>query len=189
MDGKHSKGKLTSWVIKLARGMEKSVVGSGTVFANLTSLGITIMILMGTLDVIGTKLFNTPLPTTYEATESLMLVITFGGLAFVQHQKRNITVDLLVRHFSLKAKIVSELVGHILGFLLFALFTIRSASYFWESFKLREHAEALVPFPIYPTKFIMFLGAGLVTIQLSIDIFYSLRRLWDKSITSAKASR
>lgn len=167
----------------LGRLIKRSVTGSGTLFANITSLGLYIMILMGTIDIIGAKLFKAPLPATLEVTQSMMLVITFGGFAFVQHQKRNIKVDLLTRHLSPRFQNISELAGNLFGFVLFALLTWRSALFFWESFEIREYEAGLIPFPIYPTKFIMLLGAGLVTIQLLVDAFQAARRLCGKEAT------
>ena len=160
------------------------VARSGTIFANVTSLGIIVMILIGTIDIIGSNFFNAPLPTTYEATEALMVVITFGGLAFVQLKKKNIKVDLLVRHFPPKLQIVSEFTGHLIGLAFFGAFTWYAALYFWDSFEIREYAEALVPFPIYPSKFVMLLGVGLLALQLLVDTFQTIRRLITGDITS-----
>ena len=166
-----------SWLWQVGRGFKDLVGRSGTVFANITSLGIIVMILIGTIDVIGSELFNEPLPTTYEATEALMVVVTFGGLAFVQRKKLNINVDLLVRHFPPKLQIVSELVSNLIGLLFFGAFTWYGASFFWESFEIKEYAEALIPFPIYPTKFVMLLGVGLVTLQLLVDTVQTVERM------------
>jgi TRAP-type C4-dicarboxylate transport system permease small subunit len=183
-NGEHKRQRSRFWFGRLGRGIESSIVRSGTIFANVTSLGIIIMILIGTIDVIGTKFFNAPVPTAYEATESLMLLVTFGGFAFVQHQKRNIKVDLLVRHFSPRAKIVSELAGNLIGLIFFGALTWRSALFFWHSYKIKEYAEALVPFPIYPTKFVMLLGGGLVSLQLLVDVFQTARGLGVKNTPS-----
>jgi TRAP-type C4-dicarboxylate transport system permease small subunit len=182
-NGKHSRGRLRSYLVALGGRVERSVGTIGSGFANITSLGLIVMILMGTIDVIGTKLFFTPLPTTYESTESLMVVITFGGFAFVQFKKRNIKINLLVRLFSPKAQVVSELAGNLLGFAFFAALTWRSVLYFLESFKVREYAEGLVPFPIYPSKFVMLLGAGLVTLQLLVDVVHTVKSICQMAAT------
>ena len=172
-----------SWLGRVGHGFKEIIGRSGTVFANVTSLGIIVMILIGTIDVIGAELFNEPLPTTYEATEALMVVVTFGGLAFVQRKKMNINVDLLVRYFPPKLQIVSELVSNLIGLLFFGAFTWYSASFFWDSFEIREYAEALIPFPIYPSKLVMFMGVALVTAQLLVDTFQTIRRLMGRDIS------
>ena len=76
-----------SWVNTLGTVVTRFIEKCGAVFANITSFGIIVMIIIGTIDVIGSKLFNTPLPATYEGTEALMVIVTFGGLAFVQQKK------------------------------------------------------------------------------------------------------
>ena len=173
-----------SWLLQVGRGFKELVGRSGTVFANITSLGIIIMILIGTIDVIGSDIFNEPLPTTYEATEALMVVVTFGGLAFVQRKKMNINVDLLLRHFPPRLQIVSELASNLIGLLFFGAFTWYGVSFFWESFEIKEYAEALIPFPIYPSKFAMLIGVGLVTLQLLVDTFQTVKRLMRGDVKS-----
>jgi TRAP-type C4-dicarboxylate transport system permease small subunit len=182
-NGKRSRGRLRSWFAGLGGWLATLIGTMGAAFANITSLGIIVMVLMGTIDVIGSKLFSSPLPTTYEATESLMVVITFGGLAFVQFQKRNIKINLLVRLFPAKAQLFSELAGNLFGIAFFGALTWLSVPYFLESFKVREYAEGLVPFPIYPSKFVMLVGAGLVSLQLLVDAVHTVKSICQMAAT------
>ena len=79
---------------------------------------------------------------------------------------------------------MSELVSNVVGLLFFGAFTWYSVSFFWESFEIREYAEALIPFPIYPSKFVMLIGVGLVTLQLLVDTFQTVKRLIEGDVKS-----
>ncbi len=65
--------KISEWVRKLA-----------LVLLLMGALGMIISMFLGFADVVGTKFFNWPVPGTLEITESTMVLIVFGALAFTQ---------------------------------------------------------------------------------------------------------
>jgi len=161
--------------------IEKFVGAGGTGLALVTSWATVIMMLLGTADVVGTKFFNSPVPATYEATAALMVALVFGGLAYAQKLKRHVKVELLVCRFPAKAQALSEVAGLLIGAIFFALFTWRSFNLFWQSWIIKEAEAGIIRFPIYPGKLLMVLGAGLMTVQLLVDIVHATRRLVDRS--------
>lgn len=157
----------------------QSVTAKGTiVVAVASSLGILIMILMGTVDTLGTKLFDSPLPTTVEATETLMVVLLFGGLAYAQLERRHIRVELLVTRLPNKWQGILMFAGNIFGAAFFTLLTYYSVLLFWHSWIIRESAPSIVRFPIYPAKFFMIIGAGMMTLQLVMDLIVEARNIF-----------
>jgi len=155
---------------KIGNKVEKSIQNSGRTFAIIASLATIVMAVMGTADVIGTKIFKTPVPITYEVTEAMMVVLAFGGLAYAQHIKRHVKVDLLVLRFSPAGQIVSELIGLLAGTIFFVILTWVSLGYFWKSWLIKEAESGLIPFPVYPSKLVMLIGSLLMTLQLLIDL-------------------
>jgi len=169
-----------SLLVRTGRWIEKIVALAGTLLANIASLATVIMILIGTADVIGTKIFNTPVPATYETTETLMVALVFGGLAYAQLRKRHIQVELLTRRLSPKTRLFLDLVGLLIGTAFFTMLTWRGAIYFWRSWLMRECEPSLIRFPIYPSKLILLVGAGLMTMQLLIDLYHTAARFLDR---------
>ena len=129
---------------------------AGAGLASLTSLATLLMMITGTLDILGTKLLNTPLPATYESTEALMVALVFGGLAYAQTQKRHVRVEFLTLRMSHNWRAAFDLLGLLTGLGFFILFDWAAWHHFWESWLVKETESSGVRFPIYPTKFIMF---------------------------------
>jgi TRAP-type C4-dicarboxylate transport system permease small subunit len=166
------------WLGLLGHKFQKSVRMSALVFAVITSLAVVVMAMMGGADVFGTKVFNSPVPGTLEVTETLMVVLVFGGLAYAQVQRRHIKVEFLTRFLPAKAQIILELLGILVADVFFFLLTWRCYLYFLRSWFEREAGPSIIGFPIYPSKFFMLLGSVLMTLQLLVDTFCQARALW-----------
>jgi len=147
------------------------------VLAGIASLAGFIIMLIGSIDVVSVKILNWPVPAAYESTEALMAVIALGGLAYTQKMKRHVRVELLIRHWPPKAQVVADLASHVFGVLFFGLLTWRSYLLFLQSWQVMEAGPSLIRFPIYPTKLVMILACGMMTLQLLIDIFRSAKAL------------
>ena len=102
-------------------------------------------------------------------------------------KKSNIKVDVLYSHFSPKLQIISELAGNVIGLVFFCVFTWYAVLLFEDSYEIKEITEAVISFPIYPSKFMMLLGVGLLSIQLFIDTVQTTIRLFAKDPGQAKA--
>ena len=61
---------------------------------------ILLMTLLGGADVLSTALFRQPIPGVYEATETLMVLVIFLSLGWLQTSNGNIAVDILTERFS-----------------------------------------------------------------------------------------
>ena len=68
-----------TWVEKLALGL-----------LLLGALGMIASMLLGFADVVGTQFLGLPVPGTLEVTESTMVLIVFGALAYTQRKRGQI---------------------------------------------------------------------------------------------------
>ena len=64
----------------------------------LGTVGMIASMLIGVADVVGTKFFDWPVPGTLEFTESTMVLVVFGALAYAQERRAHIRVELLYGH-------------------------------------------------------------------------------------------
>ncbi|MBU2548713.1 MAG: TRAP transporter small permease [Proteobacteria bacterium] len=162
-------------LIDLAAGIvEKSASG----LALTTSLAIIVMMVVGGADVIGSKLFNRSVPATVELTETLMVALVFGGLAYAQVQRRHVRVEFLAMRMPRRIRALMNLFSVLIGSGFFILMTWQCAIYFWFSWTNQETDTGLYRFPIYPAKLIMLIGSALMTIQLMMDIARTLSDLF-----------
>ena len=71
----------------------------------LGSLGMMLSMLICVADVIGTNFFDWPVPGTLEITESTMVLIVFGALAFTQEKRGHIRVEILHGFMSARVQV------------------------------------------------------------------------------------
>jgi TRAP-type C4-dicarboxylate transport system permease small subunit len=172
-----NKGQNSEWRRAWQTGslVERCIAIAGIINVYIMGLALFVMMLVGTADVIGTKFAKWPIPGAYESTSALMVVIVFGGIAYAQLKKRHISVALVASRLPSRAREILSLTGLVLGAAYFGVLTWRCALFFWESWLIKESEASLIHFPLYPSKFIMIVGAGLMFLQLLVDIVHVVR--------------
>ena len=143
----------------------------------LGTVGMIASMLIGVADVVGTKFFDWPVPGTLEFTESTMVLVVFGALAFAQERRAHIRVELLYSYAGPRGKSFMEAVTHIVAFVFFALVAWQGLSELSYSWELKEATMGTVRFPLYPARFFLLLGVALLLVRLGRDIVADIGRL------------
>lgn len=143
----------------------------------LGTVGMIASMLIGVADVVGTKFFDWPVPGTLEFTESTMVLVVFGALAYAQERRGHIRVEVLYSHAGPRGKSFMEAATHIVAFLFFALVAWQGLSELRYSWELKEATMGTVRFPLYPARLFLLLGLGLLLLRLALDIVRDLGRL------------
>ena len=144
----------------------------------LGTVGMLVSMMLGVADVVGTKFLDWPVPGTLDVTESTMVLIVFGALAYTQERRGHIRVELLYGHVGPRGKSFMEVVTHVVAFAFFALLAWQGIGELRYSWGIREATMGTVRFPLYPARFLLVLGALLLLLRLAIDIVEDLGRLW-----------
>jgi TRAP-type C4-dicarboxylate transport system permease small subunit len=144
----------------------------------LGTVGMIVSMLLGVADVVGTKFFDWPVPGTLEVTESTMVLIVFGALAFTQERRGHIRVELLYTHAGPRTRSFMDLVTHVVALVFFALIAWQGFGELAYSWEIREATMGTVRLPLYPARFLLFLGAILLLLRLAIDIVEDAGRTW-----------
>ena len=155
--------------------MAKLVARLGEVCLTFAGATILLMMAIGTVDIVGTKYFGMPLPAMLEATEALMVFAVFFALAKAQADRQHIRVELVTVRLGATARWYFDLLA-----LLFTLGIIGLiAGMGWvlgvQSWEVREYAEGIIQFPIYPSKIALAIGATLMTLQTLVDVVSMIR--------------
>jgi TRAP-type C4-dicarboxylate transport system permease small subunit len=143
----------------------------------LGTVGMIASMLIGVADVVGTKFFDWPVPGTLEFTESTMVLVVFGALAYAQDRRAHIRVELLYGHAGARGKSFMEAVTHIVAFIFFALIGWQGFGELLYSWELKEATMGSVRFPLYPARFFLLLGVALLLVRLALDIAADIGRL------------
>jgi len=144
----------------------------------LGSVGLMLSMFICVADVTGTNFFGWPVDGTLEITESTMVLIVFGALAYTQEQRGHIRVELLHGFMSPRVKSFMDVVTHVLAFVFFVLLGWQSISELSYSWEMREATMGSIRFPLYPARFLLTAGTALVIAQLALDVIADLGRMW-----------
>jgi TRAP-type mannitol/chloroaromatic compound transport system permease small subunit len=144
----------------------------------LGSVGMMVSMLICVADVVGTNFFGWPVPGTLEITESTMVLIVFGALAYTQQKRGHIRVELLHGYMSPRMKSFMDAVTHALAFVFFVLLGWQSVGELIYSWEIRESTMGTIRFPLYPARFLLAAGTALLIAQLALDVIADVGRMW-----------
>ena len=143
----------------------------------LGTVGMIAAMLVGVADVLGTEFLGRPVLGTLEFTESTMVLVVFGALAYAQERRAHIRVELLYSHVGPRGKSFMEAVTHIVAFIFFALVAWMGYVELEYSLEIKESTMGSVRFPLYPARILLLVGVALLLLRLAIDIAQDIGRL------------
>jgi TRAP-type mannitol/chloroaromatic compound transport system permease small subunit len=144
----------------------------------LGTLGLIAAMLVGVADVVGTEFLGRPVLGTLEFTESTMVLVVFGALAYAQGRRAHIRVELLYGQVGPRGKSFMEAVTHIVAFIFFTLVGWQGYVELVYSWEIMESTMGSVRFPLYPARSLLLLGVLLLILRLAIDIVQDIGRLY-----------
>ena len=159
--------KISLWVRKLA-----------LMLLLLGALGMIVSMLLGFADVVGTKFFGWPVPGTLEITESTMVLIVFGALAFTQSQRGHLRVEIFYTDRSPRTKAFMDAVTHLVAIACFALLAWQGFNEAVYSLEINESTMGSIRFPLFPARLLLLVGCGLLLVQLALDLIQDLRQMF-----------
>lgn len=136
----------------------------------LSGFATLIVTLVVVTDVAGRSLFNTPLHSATEVSELLLVALVFLGLAGAQQKRQNYAIDIASRHLPGPLQNALETAGYLFCLVLtvgLAWFSTKQAI---SSYGRGEAGFGIIPFPIWPARFILSIGLWLLSAQFVCDI-------------------
>jgi TRAP-type mannitol/chloroaromatic compound transport system permease small subunit len=150
--------------------------------------GMLTAMFLGAGDVVGTQFFGWPIPGALEITESTMVLIVFGALAYAQIRRSHIRVELIYTHMTPRIRTAMDVISNIAAIIFFSLLFWQAANEAAFSWSIGEAADGLIQFPLYPARFILAAGTALLIAQLALDLFTDIQRLRGKIAMEDPAS-
>lgn len=135
-----------------------------------------------TADVIGTQVFGWPIPGSLELVSNNMVLVVFASLAWVQRRRGHIRVEFFRTRAGPRGRAALDAVAHTAAIVFFGLLLWQAAVYAVYSWQIRESTAGLIRFPIYPARFAIVIGAGLVVVQLVLDVAADVRDALGKKV-------
>lgn len=156
--------------------LRRAVQRMALVVLLLGGVGMLASMFLGTADVVGTQFLGHPLPGALELTESTMVLIVFGALAYAQIRRTHIRVEFVYEHVGPRVRAGMDVLADLAALAFFGLLLWQAfleAKFSWE---IGEATVGLVRFPLYPARTILAVGVALLLVQLVLDLVTDARR-------------
>jgi TRAP-type C4-dicarboxylate transport system permease small subunit len=144
-------------------------------------IGTMAAMFLGTIEVVGTQMLHTPVPGALELTESTMVLIVFGALAYAQIRRSHIRVELIYTIMGPRVRAVMDVFADICALVFFSLLLWQAYHEAVYSLQIGEATVGLIRFPLFPARIILAVGTGLLILQLILDLITDIRRIVDGS--------
>lgn len=141
----------------------------------LSGIAMLLMMVAGTADIVGSNLDklglpSRPVPAAFEFMATMMVVVVFLAVPLAQARRSHIHVELVANMLPAGVRRKLEIVHHALSAALFALIAWFGWGGWLHAFQVGEFAAGLVNYPIWPARFVLALGASLMTVQCLFDL-------------------
>ena len=140
-------------------------------------LGMLFSMFLGVADIVGTQVLLIPVPGPRELTESTMVLIVFGALAYAQIRRAHIRVELLYLKMPPRGRAVMDVITDLAAISFFGLILSEAISEAQYSYQIKEATTGLIRFPLWPARFTLVAGCSLMILQLCLHMIQDLIRI------------
>jgi TRAP-type C4-dicarboxylate transport system permease small subunit len=140
-------------------------------------LGMLFSMFLGVADIVGTQVLLIPVPGPRELTESTMVLIVFGALAYAQIRRAHIRVELLYLKMPPRGRAVMDVITDLAAIAFFGLILSEAISEAQYSYQIKEATTGLIRFPLWPARFTLVAGCSLMILQLCRHLIQDLIRI------------
>ena len=140
-------------------------------------LGMLMSMFLGVADIVGTQILLIPVPGPRELTESTMVLIVFGALAYAQIRRAHIRVERVYFQMPPRIRAAMDVITDLAAMTFFGLILSEAISEAQYSFQIGEATAGLIRFPLWPARFVLAAGCALVILQLALHLIQDVIRI------------
>lgn len=142
----------------------------------LSGIVIFALVVMAVCNVLGRKLFNTPIPGYVDWTEQLMAAFAFLGLAFCQREGGHIRMDIVVGRIRGRILWLAELLAVVFMLLLATALIYGTWFHFDRSFDLAKplwstDSSIDIALPLWPAKLLVPFSMAILWVRLALQVW------------------
>jgi C4-dicarboxylate transporter DctQ subunit len=150
---------------------------------------VLLVTLMITYAVVARKVFNAPLGLSVELSNYAVIAIVFLPLAWIQAQRRHVSVDLITSRLSPRKQTVLDIFASVLCFVFCALLAWKSGGVAWKSYQMALVSATTLRVPLFIPQAIVPIGSLLISLQFLIAIPRGIRSLSGRSSMVVKPEK
>ena len=138
--------------------------------------GVIVMVVVTCADVLGAKLFMTPVPGSTEIISLVQVATIIFAVATTQRHKGHISVEMFVATMTPRVRSLSKALTSCLGLILFSLLIFEGIRLGNEYLEVGE-VTATVQIPFYPFAYAFSLALFPVAIMLLVDFIEAMKEV------------
>lgn len=135
--------------------------------AGIIVLSFTLLI---AYEVVARKVFGAPLGFVFELSTYAVIAIVLLPLAFIQANKRHVSIDLVVSRLSPRKQTILDVFASVLCFVFCALLAWKSWEVAWNSYQMGLVSATVLRVPLFIPQVIVPIGSILVCLQFLLGI-------------------
>lgn len=155
-------------VRRVGRAADATASWLSRLLGTLTGVTMLVMLVVILADVVGRRL-GSPVAGSYEVAESLMALVAFLPLAYVQRRAEHVAVTVATRKLPSRARAALDALGCLVGLAVVVLLFRWSLVQALEATAIGEHRIGLVRTPVWPFKWALPIGLGLFGVELVLS--------------------
>lgn len=136
---------------------------------------VFLLMLLEVADAIGRKTWG-GVPGAFEFSEALMIPAVFLPLMFVQTKREHVFVSVATLSLSNRAQCFLDAVAALIGLALFGFLTWLALDKAIDATRINEYRVSIISVPIWPFRWVIVLGLGLMVLQLFITAMDEFKR-------------
>ena len=107
-----------------------------------------------------------------------MIITVFLGLPYCEEKKAHVRVEVFLSYVSPKYRKILNFISYLLVFVIWAIVIFAVGKYALSTYRNNEAIAGLVPIPIYPVIFIMFICSVFFWIQIGLNLLEKIKILF-----------
>ena len=147
---------------------------------------VFLMMLMVAVDAVGRKVASS-LPGALEFSEAFMVPAVFLPLMFVQLRREHVFVGVVTDWLSPRSRAFLDGLASLVGIVIFGFLSWLALDKAIQAFAVGEYRIAVISVPIWPYRWIIPFGTGLMVLQLTLHAIEDFGRAFGAAEPSQRA--
>lgn len=159
---------------RMLKGVDEAFFQFEKLLNFLAALVILGIMITGTYQVIGRKLFSAPVPGYVDWIEMLMTVFAFGSIAYTQRLGGHVRMEIILTQLKGRVLYFLEVVGTIVTIFIVAVLAYYAYTHFERAWEIGDSTIDM-ELPIWPSKLLVPFAFGVLLIRLVIQLIGFIR--------------
>ena len=154
---------------------EKAIALISRILNNIGISFLMLLMLLITADVFLRAFFRRPILGTNELSEFMMIIVVYLAMAYTQHTKSHVSVDLVISRFPQRVQDVVDTCIYLLSLFICSLITWRAFADINRLISINRVSDVL-NVPVVPFQTVMAVGFFIFSLVLLLDFIHTLRK-------------